>query len=571
MKNHEVARILRNISILLDMDSVPFKPRAYEKAALTIEALEEDVEQTYKAGGVKVLKEIPGVGESIAEKIEELVKTGKLEYYEELRKKAPVDLESLTGIEGLGPKKIKVLWQKLKIRNVEELEKAALAHKISQLPGFKKKTEENILKGIEFAKKSSGRFILGFTLPLIRDIENRLRGCPEVKRAVAAGSVRRMKETIGDVDFLVLSDDPRKVADYFVSMPEVVQILEKGKTKSAVKLNTGMNADIRILPEESFGAALQYFTGNKPHNIVLRRIAQDKGWKLNEYGLFHKNEQIAGRTEEEVYEKLGLKWIPPELRENTGEIEAAKKGELPNLVELRDLKGDLQVHSNWTDGQNSIRDMAEQAKKNGLEYIVISDHSKYLAMTGGLDEKQLAKQAEEIEQVNKQVDGIAVLQGVELNILKDGSLDISDEALKKLDVASAAVHSHFDMGKEEMTKRVLKAMENPNVDILLHPTAREIQKREPIQLDLEKVMEAAKDNGTILDIDSYPDRLDLKDEHVKKAVEIGAKLGISSDSHSTAHLHYLELGVAQARRGWATAKDIVNTRKLEQFRKLLKS
>ena len=570
MKNHELARILKNISILLDMDSVPFKPRAYEKAALTIEALERDVEQIYRENGVKALEEIPGVGESIAEKIEELIKTGKLAYYEELRKKAPVDLESLTRIEGLGPKTIKTLWEKLKIKNAEELEKAAAAHKISQLPGFKKKSEENILKGIEFAKKSSGRFILGFTLPLIRDIENRLRACPAVKKAVAAGSVRRMKETIGDVDFLVVSDDPSEVADFFVSMPEVVQILEKGSTKSAVKLSTGMNADIRILPEESFGAALQYFTGNKPHNIVLRKIALDKDWKLNEYGIFQKNKQIAGRTEEEVYEKLGLRWIPPELRENTGEIEAAKKDELPNLVELVDLKGDLQVHSNWTDGQNSIREMAEQAKKNGLEYIIISDHSKYLAMTGGLDEKGLLKQAKEIDQVNEQVDGITVIQGVELNILKDGSLDISNDELKNLDVASAAVHSHFDMDNEEMTKRVLKAIENPNVDILLHPTAREIQRREPIPLDIEKVMETAKENGTILDIDSYPDRLDLKDEHIKKAVEIGVKLGISSDSHSTAHLHYLELGVAQARRGWATAKDIVNTRKLEQLRKLLK-
>jgi len=331
-----------------------------------------------------------------------------------------------------------------------------------------------------------------------------------------------------------------------------------------------MNADIRILPEESFGAALQYFTGNKPHNIVLRKIALDKDWKLNEYGIFQKNKQIAGRTEEEVYEKLGLRWIPPELRENTGEIEAAKKAELPNLVELKDLKGDLQVHSNWTDGQNSIREMAEQAKKNGLEYIIITDHSKYLAMTGGLDEKGLLKQAKEIEQVNEQVEGITVIQGVELNILKDGRLDISDDLLKKLDVASAAVHSHFDMDKEEMTKRVLNAIENPNVDILLHPTAREIQRREPIPLDIEKVMETAKKNGAILDIDSYPDRLDLKDEHIKKAVEIGVKLGISSDSHSTAHLHYLELGVAQARRGWATARDIVNTLKLEQFKKLLK-
>lgn len=570
MKNSEVARILRNISILLDMDNVQFKPRAYEKAALTIEALEEDIEKIYSEGGIKALKQIPGVGESIAEKVEELLKTGKLEYYDQLHKNAPVDLENLTRIEGMGPKTIKTLYQKLKITNINELEKAALSHQISQLPGFKKKTEENILKGIEFAKKSGGRFILGFALPLIREIEARLKACPEVKKAVAAGSVRRMRETIGDVDFLVQSDDPGTVADFFVSMPEVIQVIEKGKTKSAVKLKTGMNADIRILPEQSFGTALQYFTGSKPHNIELRKIAINRKWKLNEYGIFQKTRQIAGKTEEEVYEKLGLQWIPPEMRENTGEIELAKKNQLPNLIGYKDLKGDLQVHSNWTDGQNSIREMAEQAKKNGLEYIVISDHSRYLAMTGGLDEEGLLKQANEISEVNKQVDGITVLQGVELNILKDGNLDVSDEALKRLDVASAGVHSHFDMTKEEMTKRVLKAIENPNVDILVHPTGRQIQKREPIQLDIEKVVETAKANGTILDIDSYPDRLDLKDEHIRKAVETGVKLGISSDSHSTAHMHYLEFGVAQARRGWATARDVVNTRTATEFKKTLK-
>lgn len=570
MKNSEVAKILRNISILLDMDDVPFKPRAYEKAALSIEAMEEDVEQIYKTGGLKALKQIPGVGESIAEKIEELVQTGKLKYYEELSQKAPVDLESLSSIEGLGPKKIKVLWQKLQVRTIDDLEKAALAHKISELPGFKKKTEDNILKGIEFAKKSTGRHILGFTLPLIREIESRLKSCPEVKKVMAAGSVRRMRETIGDVDFLVVSDKPSEVADFFVKMPEVIQVIEKGKTKSAVKLRIGLNADVRILPEESFGAALQYFTGNKPHNIELRRIAQDKGWKLSEYGIFQKNKQIAGRTEEEVYEKIGLRWIPPEMRENTGEIEAAKKDQLPKLISYSDLKGDLQVHSNWTDGQNSIKEMALQAKKNGLEYIVISDHTKYLAMTGGLDEKGLLKQRKEIDQVNKGLEGFTVLQGAEVNILKNGDLDMPNQTLKNLDVASVGVHSHFSLGKEEMTKRVLKAIENPDIDILVHPTTREIQKREPIQLDLDKVIDAAKASGTVLDVDSYPDRLDLKDEHIRKAVQRGAKLGISSDSHSTVHLHYLELGVAQARRGWATAEDVVNTRKLDEFLKLLK-
>jgi DNA polymerase (family 10) len=571
MRNSEVARILKNISVLLEMDDVQFKPRAYEKAALTIEALEEDIEQIYEKGGLKALKQVPGVGKSIAEKIEELLKTGKLKYYEELHQKAPVDFESLSGIEGLGPKKIKVLWEKLRIKNIDDLEKAALTHGISGLAGFKKKTEENILKGIDFAKKGTGRFNLGFMLPLVRDIEKRLKNFPAVKKVTVAGSVRRMKETIGDVDYLVVSDKPGEVSEFFVSIPEAIRVVEKGRTKSAVKLSIGLNADIRILPESSFGAALQYFTGNKDHNIALRRLAQDNGWKLSEYGLFNKDKQIAGRTEEEVYEKLGLKWIPPELRENTGEIEAAKKDELPNLIDYGDLKGDLQVHSNWTDGQNSIMEMAEQAKKNGLEYIVISDHTKYLAMTGGLDDEGLLKQRKEIDEVNKKLEGLNVLQGSEVNILKDGELDISDKALKSLDVASAAVHSHFNMPKEEMTKRILKAVKNPNVDIICHPTARQIQRREPIQLDVEKVIEASKDSGTILDVDSYPDRLDLKDEHIRKAVQAGAKLGISSDAHSTIHLNYLELGIAQARRGWATAKDVVNTRSVDAFRKLLKS
>jgi DNA polymerase (family 10) len=571
MRNFEIAKIFRNISILLDMDDVPFKPRAYEKAAIAIEALEKDVEEIYREKGIKGLEEIPSVGKGIAEKIEELIKTGKLGYYEELSGKVPVDLDSLAGIEGLGPKKIKMLWKELKIKNIGDLEKAALAHEIRKLPKFKEKTELNILKGIEFAKKAKGRFILGFELPLIREIERRLKSLPEVRKAMAAGSVRRMKETIGDADFLVVSDRPTKVMDYFVSMPEVINVVDKGKTKSSVKLKSGMNADIRILPEESFGAALQYFTGNKDHNIVLRKMAQQKGWKLNEYGIFSEKKQLAGATEEEVYEKLGLKWMPPELRENTGEIEAASKNDLPHLIGYDDLKGDLQVHSNWTDGANSIKEMADQARKIGLEYIVMTDHSKYLAMTGGLDEEKLSKQGEEIDELNEQLEGIQILKGVELNILKDGSLDIPDRVLKSLDVACAAVHSHFNMPKQDMTKRVLKTIENPNVDILLHPTTRQIQKREPIQLDMERIISAAKDNGTILDIDSYPDRLDLKDEHIRKAVEIGAKLGISSDAHATVHLHYLELGIAQARRGWATAKHVVNTRKLQEFQKMLKS
>jgi DNA polymerase (family 10) len=353
-------------------------------------------------------------------------------------------------------------------------------------------------------------------------------------------------------------------------MPEVIDVISKGDTKSSVKLKTGMDVDVRVLSEENFGAALQYFTGGKDHNVALRRIAQEKGMKLSEYGLFKGDKQIAGRTEEEVYEKLGVDWMPPELRENTGEIEAAMSHKLPKLVEYNEVLGDLQTHTNWTDGANTIQEMAQEAHRISREYIVISDHSKGLAMTGGLDEQMLLKQGEEIDKVNDKLRGTRVLKGVELNIQKDGSLDISDKVLEGLDVVGAAVHSNLNMDKVEMTKRVLKALQNPNVDILCHPTERQIQKREAVQLDVERIIQVAKDTGTILDIDSYPDRLDLKDEYIKKAVQLGTKLGISSDSHSKIHLHYLELGIAQARRGWATAKDIVNTRKVDEFLKLVK-
>jgi DNA polymerase (family 10) len=367
-----------------------------------------------------------------------------------------------------------------------------------------------------------------------------------------------MKETIGDADFLVVSECPTGIMEFFTSMPEVIDVMGAGKTKSSVKLNTGMDADIRILPEKSFGSALQYFTGSTDHNIALRRIARQKDFRLNEYGLFAGSRQIAGRTEEEIYEKLELRWIPPELRENAGEIEAARDNRLPHLITYRDLKGDLQVHSNWTDGVNSIQEMADEAEKIGLEYILISDHSKTLGVARGLDEAMLLRQGEEIDQLNDNVD-ITILKGVELNILKDGSLDIADHVLEQLDLVGAAVHSHFNLSRDEMTGRIVKALENPNVDMLYHPTTRLIQRRKSISLDVETIIDAAKDNQVILDIDAYPNRLDLKDEYIRKAVEIGAKLGISSDAHNRFHFHFLDLGVAQARRGWATAKDVVNT------------
>ena len=570
MRNTELAQIFREVALYLEMKEEPFKPRAYEKVAYSLEALEEPVGEIYRRGGVKALRAIPGVGQAIAEKIEEVIRTGRLRYYEELKKEVPVDVRGLTAIEGIGPKSVKLLYEKLTIKTAADLEKAARSGKIRGLPHFGEKMEQKILKGIEFLKQGSGRFPLGSALPLIGEIEQRLRELPEVEEVVVAGSTRRWKETIGDADILAISRKPEKVMEFFVSMSEVMHVQGQGKTKSTVKLKNGMDVDLRVVPRESFGAALNYFTGSKDHNVALRKIAQEKGLKLNEYGLFRGNKRIAGKTEEEIYKALGLAFIPPELRENQGEIEAAQKGELPNLVGYRDLRGDLQTQTTWTDGANSIAEMAEEAKRLGLEYIAITDHTKGLAMTGGSDEKKLLKQMAEIDKINRSLKGITILKGAEVNINKDGTLDIKDEVLARLDVVGIAVHSHFNLPKREMTERIVRAMRNPHADILFHPTGRVIQKREPYDVDMDALIKTAKETGTVLEIDAYPDRLDLKDGHIRKAVEAGVKLAVDSDAHSVNHMRFLDFGVAQARRGWAEKKDVINTRPLKEFLKCLK-
>jgi DNA polymerase (family 10) len=570
MKNLEVAKMLYFIAIYLEMDEVQFKPRAYEKAANSIESLEKDVMEIYKEGGIEALMEIPGVGEAIAKKIEEFILTGKIAELERLKKKVPVDVEGLMGIEGIGPKRIKTLYKKLGIKKIEDLEKAAKNGKIRKLEGFGEKSEQNILRGIDFLKKSKGRLLLGYVLPVAREIEERLRNLKEVQHVSIAGSLRRRKETIGDIDILVTSSNPSKVMNFFVKMPEVAAVYGKGSTKSTVRLKIGCDADLRVVEDKSFGAALQYFTGNVDHNVGLRKIAISKGYKLNEYGIFKGNKQIAGKTEEEVYKALGVRWIPPELREHTGEIEIAKKNKLPKLIEYDSLKGDLHIQTKWTDGANSIKDMAEAAKKLGLEYIAITDHTKRNAFVGGLDEKQILKQKNEIDKVNKGIAGLTILSGTEVDILKNGKLDISNKVLSQLEVVGASVHSNFNLSKEEQTNRIIKAMENENVDILFHPTGRLIQQREPYDVDIERIIQTAKNTGTILEINSFPSRLDLKDEHIKLAVKDRIKLVIDSDAHSTLHFKFLEFGIAQARRGWAEKKDVVNTRPLKEFLKSLK-
>ena len=558
------------MSLLLEMQDVQFKPRAYEKASLGIGALDEDVGEIYKKGGLKALMTIPDVGPGIAERIEEYLKTRHIKDYGALKKKMPVDLEGLKHIEGLGPKKIKLLWQKLKIRTVADLEKAARAGKVRGIPTFGAKTEENILKGIEFIKKAGGRFLLGEIYWLVKDIEARLAKITGVEKAIAAGSIRRMKETIGDADFLAISSEPKPVIDFFVNMPEVVRVYARGETKSMVRLNNGLDCDLRVVPRESFGAGLNYFTGSKDHNVALRQIAIKKRYKLNEYGLFKGKKQIAGRTEEDLYKSLGLSYIEPELRENTGEIEASREGKLPkDLLGYDDLKGDLQTQTNWTDGANSIEEMAKTAQEHGLEYICITDHTKSLAMTGGADEKKLEKQMSVIDKINSkfkiQNSKFTILKGAEVNIMPDGKLDIRDETLAKLDCVGAAVHSNFKMSKAEMTTRIIRAIENPHVDILFHPTGRIINRRAPYEVDMDEIIKAAKKTGTILEIAASPERLDLKDEYIRKCVEAGVKMVIDSDAHSIHGFQFLKFGVAQARRGWAERKDILNTKPLREF------
>ena len=577
MINAKIAKIFYQMAEYYLMQDVAFKPQAYERAARLIESMEEDLKDIYKYGGLKALMEIEGVGQGLAEKIEEFIKSGKIKEYEKLRKDCPVDLEHLSAIEGIGPKMIKVLYEKLKVKTVGDLEKAAKKHLVQKLPRFGPKVEENILRGIEFSKGDKGRFLLGYILPLVRQIEKRLKDLDFVSQAIAAGSIRRMKETIGDIDILAISNKPDKVMDFFCSMPEVEKIYAKGETKSSVRLDAGLDADIRVLQPESFGAALQYFTGNKDHNIVLRKIAQDKKLKLNEYGVYRGKKQIAGKTEQDVYKILGLEWMEPELRENTGEIEAAlqqaqgKSDGLPKLVEYQDIKGDLQMHSEWSDGAGTIEQMAEAARKLGQEYIAITDHTGELRIAGGMDEPTILKYIIEIEKIDKSLSGIRILKGVEVNIRKDGTLDVSDKVLAKMDIVLASVHSNFKMSRLDMTERICRAMQNPHVDIIAHPTARVIQRRSGYEVDFEKLLACAKRTGTVLEINSYPDRLDLNDVHIKKAVQAGVKLSIGTDSHSKTQLRNIELGIAQARRGWAGRKDIINTLDYSELINFLKS
>jgi len=568
MTNLEVAAILHEVADLLEIKGVRFKPHAYRRAAMAIETLPEDVADVAREGR---LGDIPGVGRGIAEKIEEIVKTGRLAYLESLRRELPAGVQELIRIEGIGPKKATVLTRDLGIRSIDDLEAAAKAGRIRDLPGFGEKTEQNILAGIRMSRTAKERYLLGYILPIAREIEERLRGLAAVRQVSLAGSTRRRKETIGDLDILAASARPEEVMEAFVALPGVVRVLARGTTKTSVVLATGIQVDLRVVEERQFGAALQYFTGSKEHNIALRKLAIARNWRLNEYGLVDlaDNRTIAGEDEAGVYRALGLAWIEPELREDRGELEAARTGTLPDIVGYDAIRGDLHVHTRWSEGVHSIGDMAEAATALGYEYIAICDHAETLHIARGLSPERLANQMREIEQINREGGSVTVLTGTECNIGMDGSVDLPDSVLADLDVVVASVHSGFKQPERAMTERVVTAMHNDHVDIIGHPTGRILLTREPYRIDIAAVAKNAAVLGVLLEIDAFPGRLDLSDVNARLARDAGARFSLGSDAHNRENLRYMEFGVATARRGWLTADDIANTRPLAGLRELL--
>ena len=564
VRNDDVAALLYEIADLLEMSEEDrFRPVSYRRAARSVESLAEDIEDLARQGR---LREIPGVGEAISEKIRRFLRDGTLDYLEELRKRFPPGLAEIMRIPGVGPKTARQLFFELKITSLEELRLAAEQGRLRRLKGFKEKTEENILKGIRLVQAGRGKALLGVALPIAEYIVGYLKEKAPVDRVSHAGSVRRMKEQVGDIDVLVTTTDAAAVTRAFVAMPIVHEVYESGDTKSSVRVGPeGIQVDLRVLEPKSWGSGLMYFTGSKDHNIKLRTHAQKAGFKLSEYGLFREEAQVAGTTEEEVYAALGLPHIEPEIREDQGEIEAAAKGSLPRLVTLADVRGDLHAHTNLTDGVNTLEEMAAAAKARGYAYLGISDHSPSLRIANGLTEENLRIHVAHIRAFNERSPDLKLLAGTECDVLPDGTMDYPDSVLRDLDYVIAGVHQRLKQPAKEMTARILRAMGNEHVDILAHPMARKIGQREPIAADMEKVIAGAADTGTVLEINAYPDRSDLNGAYAKLAKEHGAKLIVDTDSHATEQLSFMRFGVGLARRGWLEKVDVVNTLSYEEI------
>lgn len=569
VKNIDIANIFDKLADLLELEGEnPFRVRAYRNAAITVENLSQDLSDAVKKG--EDLTRLPSIGPDLEQKIYDIVNNKEIELLKRLEEKNPIDLAALTRIQGLGPRKMKKLYDILGVRNIDELAYAAEHKKIRDIPGFSIKAEEHILDEIKKIKEHYNRIKLSTAEQYALPIVEYLRKNRSIKDIEIAGSYRRRQETVGDIDILVTCGDSRSVMTEFVNYEEVKEVLSKGDTRSSVILKSGLQVDLRVVIEQSYGAAMLYFTGSKAHNIVIRRLAKQREWKVNEYGLFSDNDFIAGETEAGIYEKLGLPYIEPELRENRGEFEAAEDGRLPKLIKLSDMKGDLHTHTNLTDGKNTLEEMAQAAQNLGYKYIANTEHSKRVTVAGGLDAEQVIENIKRIDMLNEKFDNFTVLKGIEVDILEDGSLDLPDDVLKELDIVLGAIHYRFNLSREKQTERILKAMDNPYLNILAHPTGRLINEREPIDIDLEKIMRKAKENNCILEINAQPSRLDLNDIHSRAAKEMGVKLVISTDSHSTAQYDYMRFGIGQARRGWIEKKNVINTRDIEQLRKLIK-
>jgi len=568
--NQKVVKILRELAILYSLKGVPYKPRAFERAADAIAALGLDVRDIYEDGGLKSLEDIPGVGEGIGERIEEFITTGHIREYARMKKALPIDIVGITAIEGIGPKTLVLLYRSLKIRTLAQLEAAARKGKLAGIRGIGQKGQDRIARAIRYMKESGTRKLPGVIWSQLREIVDAIASWPHVKRVELVGSLRRMQESIGDLDMLAISDDAADTLNRFVTLRQVQSVYKHGDHSALVRLSMAMDADLWVMPAESYGAALIAWTGDKAHNIHLRTLAKRKGLSLDDFGLFKGTRMVAGATEAEVYRKLGMDFIPPELRSDSGEIEAAIKHALPDLVGYEDLKGDLQVTTDWTDGEHSILTMARAAEAAGLEYIAIADHTKSLTITHGLDARRLAKQWAEIDRVQKAVPRVKILKGTECDILRDGRLDLDDATLAQLDVVGVSVHSFMDLTESAQTARIIRAIENPHADILFHPTGRLIGRRSPYPVDIAAVIAAARRTGTVLEVDSDPNRLDLKDEHVRLAVAAGVKLSIDTDAHSVEHFSFLRWGIGTARRGWAEKHDVINTCPWKQMVKLLK-
>jgi len=565
MKNKELADLFEKMADILEFKNEnPFKISAYRRASRVLGDLTQDIKEIAESGE---LKKVPGIGEGMAQKIEEYLKTGKISKYEEVKKGVSDELIAMMEISGMGPKTLSLIHKEKGIGNLSQLEKALEDGSLIDLPGMGEKKAENIKRGIDLLKASKGRMNLGVAFPLAKRIVETLREKTGSRKIEWAGSLRRMRENIGDIDILATGPNHQKIIHAFTHLPEVKEVLASGETKASVIVEGGVQIDIRVVEEDSYGAALQYFTGSKGHNIHLRGIAKAKGIKINEYGVFKGEKKIGGKEEKDVYKVLGMDWIEPELREDRGEIEAAQKGKLPTLIQEPEIKGDLHVHTKWSDGTSSIEEIAKAAQKRGYQYIAICDHSKSLKIAHGLDETRVFKQIEEIDRINEKLKGFQILKGTEVDILTDGKIDHPDKVLERLDFVVAAIHSGFKQEKEKMTKRIVRALENPLVHCLAHPTGRLLGARAPYEVDIDEVMEAAKQHGKLLEINATLERLDLDDIHCKKAKEMGIRMAIGTDSHHTDQLWMISLGVGVARRGWLETPDLLNTFTLKEILK----